>query len=491
MPSTLPLWAILAPFLAMLLGFELRPSHGRYAALAGALAGLALGAAMIVETRDGTRLFYDLGGYAPPFGIGMVADSLSAVLVTLSGLVTSAATAYVLGARRPRPERRYNAALMGTLLGLTGIFLTSDLFNFYVFLEVTVVASTPLVAYAGDERAPEATLKYVLLTLLGSTTFLAGTVLTYAHFGTLNFGDLAERIAAGAREPATARGLLAAGLLVKSAAVPFHMWQPDAHSTAPSASSAILSGLLVKSGAYGILRLDLVFGALHPEAQVLLAVGAITALFGGFAALATVEIKRLLAYSTISQMGLVLAALAWGGRAGITAAVLLMIAHAVTKTALFLLAGALVEHGGVHEIAEVRGLGGTVRGFTVPAGVALASLAGIPPTAGFLGKLAVLRAGIDAGSVGGTIFVGAAAALGIAYSARLFAALVWGNAEPARAARARSRIRLRVLLSGSVMALLALALGILGGPVLVTAQRAATDALDVGAYAATALGRSR
>lgn len=384
---------------------------------------------------------YPVGGWPPPYGIVLVADRLGATLALLSALVAAASALQtaLAGADVTHP-RFFHPLFLVMLAGLGGIFLTGDLFNLYVFMEVVVLSSIVLVAIAGRPVSAETTIKYTVLAAIGSAALLGSVAFVYASVGTLNFADVARRVRDGAESPvlSAAAAMMLFAFLLKGAALPFHFWQPDAHSAAPAPVSAMLSGVLVKVGIYGIIRMVVLLFPDTPLMAVLGPIGAATALFGGLAALANTDLKRLLAYSTVSNVGLILLALGWGGPLGLAAALVHTVNHALIKGSLFLLAGYVAERLDEHAMRRLGGLAAIAPAFATAFGLGALGLAGLPPIGGYLSKLTLFQAGLAAGD---PILLAAAAiasALGIGYSMRAFVLVFWGE-TPAWVAEAWTR----------------------------------------------------
>lgn len=374
---------------------------------------------------------YQVGGWAPPQGIVLVADQLSALLAVTAAGVALAAAIYTLSTGEQRDRPLFHALFLLLLTALCGVFLTGDLFNLYVFMEMVILASIILLAMANRPVA-EVTFKYTLISALGSTLLLISIALIYAEMGTLNMADIARRVDA---TPATAIRpfviiLMLMVFLLKAGALPFHFWLPDAHSAAPSAISSMLSGVLVKVGIYGILRITTLLFPGTLALGIVGALGIVSAIFGALAALANDDLKRLLAYSTIANVGLILAAIGWGTGAALAAALIHTVNHALIKGSLFLSGGYLAERFHTHSLQRLQGVAGLTPGIALLFGIGAVALAGLPPTAGFVSKLTLLRAGWMAGDwllLAGIVL---ASGLSIVYSLRVFIRLCWGETPP-------------------------------------------------------------
>ena len=345
---------------------------------------------------------YRLGGWMPPYGIVLVADLLSSLLVVMATLVVFSGAIYIVSCKDKAIERKPFVPLfllMGT--GLNGAFLTGDFFTLFIFVELMVMTSVVLTAISDDPLGLEAAIKYLLMSAMGTLFLLIGIAAIYASFGTLNMADVAMLLETGERPLlATASAvMMASAFLLKSAVVPFHFWQPDFHTTAPTPISAMLSSVVVKVGIYGIIRIvTLLFTQEAAQINtILIILGLIGIFFGSFSALRTYHIKRLLAYSTLGQVGFILVGIGWGSHVAFVGALVYAFNHALIKASLLQLSGVVMSYTktktGVLE--QLTGVG-KVLGFTpvlyLMGGLALS---GIPPMNGFISKVALVRGGID------------------------------------------------------------------------------------------------
>lgn len=367
--------------------------------LASAVAALA----MVLDRGDWR---YRLGGWAPPWGIEYVVDPLSGLIAVLVALLAALVALYAGPHLRSYPVLRgtaFDSLFLLLTSGLLGITLTGDLFNLYVFLEISSIAAYALLASGGD-RAVVAAFRYLLVGTIAASFYLLGLGYLYALTGTLNMADLAVRLAAVPPGSATTVGmvLIIVGLAVKMAVFPLHGWMPDAYTYAPPPVTMFIAAVMSKVSAYALIRL--LFFVLPPgdaleTARAVLswvAVGGVLA--GSLLALAQTDVRRMLAYSSIGQMGYVVLGVAIGNAAALTGALLHVVGHAVAKGCLFGAIGSLPRHT---VQAEISGLAGasrrsplTMAAFTVAA----LSLIGVPPTAGFFSKWHLLRGALDAES---------------------------------------------------------------------------------------------
>jgi multicomponent Na+:H+ antiporter subunit D len=341
------------------------------------------------------RLF---GGLAP-------VDSLSRITLLSIGLV--GATALMVARQTMRtPENLFrfvNLALLA-VAGMNGMALAGDLFSLYVFLEVTAVAAFILIAMGGDRDAFEGTFKYIVLSAAASALILAAVALLFLTVGSVSFAALQAALPALKRDPVAVAALvlLLTGLFIKSGVVPFHGWLPGAYTAAPAPTSVLLAGIVTKlTGVYILIRavtnVFQVEGATH---SLLLVFGTVSILVGAFAALGQRDFKRMLAYSSISQVGYIVIGLGAGTPLGLAGAMLHFFNHAVFKSLLFVNAAAVEEQTGTRDLDRLGGLAQRMPVTGTTSVVAFLSTAGIPPLAGFWSKLLIVVALWQAGHAG-------------------------------------------------------------------------------------------
>ncbi len=358
-----------------------RPLIG-WLAIGALAANLAALIALAVAVGADGSVVLTTGDWPQGLGITLRADALGVLFAVLSTLALLSATVYeVLDRVR---SRTFPGLVVLLAAGLTGTFLTGDLFNFYVFFELAMTAAYVLAAYGGRRRELSAALLFTAVNLLGTFVFLLSVAGVYDVTGTLNMAAIGERM--GGVDP-NAAILIAVGFFVafgvKLGLFPFHFWLPGVYTSARPAVAAILSGGLVNIGAYGILRFggELLSRELELTAVAMIVIGAISMLYGGLLAVSRRTASETIAYSAIGQVGYILVAIGIGGPVGFAAAILYTVINALNKTLLFLgtrMQGALVA--GAFAIGAL-------------------SVAGMPPTAGFIGKLELFRAAAaDGGS---------------------------------------------------------------------------------------------
>jgi multicomponent Na+:H+ antiporter subunit D len=396
-------------FAAVLLGtLDGRKRWVLWCAVAALAASLAALVVLALSVAANGAIEVVAGGWSPGVGIALRADALGTVFAVVSSAVLLVSLVYE--SLRGVEGRALPSVVLFLATGLTGLFLTGDAFNFYVFFEIAMVSSFVLAGYGMSRRELRAALVFTVVNLLGSVTFLSGIAALYHVTGTLDMRQIAARMLAV--EPNSSiliATLIFTAFSLKLGLFPFHFWLPPVYRDTRPAISAILSGAVANIGSYGLLRFgaDILPVELRFGSVLLLVIGSASLIYGALLAVSGTGSSDVLAYSSIGQAGYILVALAVGGEVGYAAAILYAVLNAANKTLLFL-------------SAELRGpLVGAA--FVIGA----FSVAGIPPSAGFLGKAALFQVGIQAGSIGlvALIFVGGA--LSVVYMLRIYQRTFW------------------------------------------------------------------
>jgi formate hydrogenlyase subunit 3/multisubunit Na+/H+ antiporter MnhD subunit len=397
-------WAVFLIFLPLAggMGCFLWPRAGTVLGLLSVLAAALSVIGLGWQLKDGGAYRHAVGGWGAPLGIDLYADGLSLLMLAATALVGLGVSVYSAGYFERRDLIRFWPIWLFLLAALNALFLSADIFNLYVTLELVGLSAVALAALTGGKDALAGAMRYLLATLLGSLAYLLGVALLYHGFGSVDIKNLAERSEA---TPAlwAAVGLICTGLLLKTALFPLHFWLPPAHANAPAPVSAILSALVVKASFYILLRLWLeIFSPLVGDgvAEVLGLLGAAAVIWGSLQALRQTRLKLLIAYSTVAQLGYLFLAFPLAIVAGVSAwsaAAYLVLSHALAKSAMFLAAGNLMRHGGHDRIADldrvVQRLPLTAAAFAL-AGV---SSMGLPPSGGFVAKWMLLEAALAHG----------------------------------------------------------------------------------------------
>jgi multicomponent Na+:H+ antiporter subunit D len=420
--------------------------------------------------------------WAAPFGISVVADGLSAIMLFLTALLMVLTAFYSFATVSPERERFYYYPLLLLLLfGCSGAFLTGDLFNLYVWFEILLVASFGLITLGGERGQLEGGLKYVVLNLFGSTCFLIGAGLLYGVTGTLNMAHLAERIATVPNPGVltAVAGFFLFAFSSKAGLVPVFFWLPTSYANPAIPVSALFSGLLTKVGVYALYR---VFGTIfQAELQrygtLILIIAALTMVVGVMGAMAQVNVRRILSFHIISQVGYMIMGLGLVGLAGLTAGILYMVHHIIVKTALFMVGGA-AEH--VSGTGELKQMGGMARREPLLAALwllASLSLAGVPPLSGFFGKLGLIQVGV-AQQQWWIVGISAAVSLFTLFSMlKIWNEVFWK--KPYGDQSTLPRASAGVLIPSAVLVALSIAIGFGAAPVLDYSRLSAEQVLDV------------
>ncbi|MBT6800392.1 MAG: monovalent cation/H+ antiporter subunit D family protein, partial [Rhodospirillales bacterium] len=412
MSAHLPILQIVVPLLAAPISvFFRRAAIVWYLTLIVSIITLAISITLLAQTLDQGVISYALGNWAAPFGIEYRIDAVNAfVLVIISAIGTIVlpyARVSVANEIEPHNQSLFYTCYLLCFTGLLGMVITGDAFNIFVFLEISSLSTYVLVALGAkqDRRALTASYNYLVMGTIGATFFVIGVGLLYMMTGTLNMADLAQKIPAigSNRTVVVAFAFIVTGLGLKLAMFPLHLWLPNAYAYAPSAVTVFLAATATKAAAYLLLRfLFTVFGAdfpiLGPTLTYLLMPLAIIAMFAASTvAIFQVDIKRMLAYSSLGQLGYMVLGISFASVAGLTATIIHLFNHALMKGALFMALGAIVLRLGTASIDSMRGLGRQMPWTMAAFVVGGLSLIGVPLTVGFISKWYLIVAALEAG----------------------------------------------------------------------------------------------
>jgi multicomponent Na+:H+ antiporter subunit D len=459
---------VFAPLLAAAASAVLPARCGRIIALATALLMPLMLWPLSAHCYAHGRLSYALAGLDAPLGIHLRVDGLSMLLLWLVAIIMLAATAHAwrsIGAKRD--ARRFWPAWLVLLTGLNAMLVSADLFNLYVGLELLTLSAVALVAYEGSSEALRAAMRYLLLAMLASLAYLLGVAMVYAATGTLDLGLIAQRLP-GKGVAAPALVLMTGGLLVKSAIFPLHGWLPPAHGSAPGPVSAVLSALVVKASLYLIYRLWFELpDALPAEAAgVLMAslgVGAL--LFGSWLALRQQRLKRVIAWSTVAQLGYLMFVFAIPVHTAWQGTVYHMLSHGLAKAAMFLAAANLMKRLGSDRLERLPGSDRRMPVSVFAFGLAGVSLMGMPPSGGFISKWLLLSAAWQTGGWFWLAMMLLGSLLAAGYVFRVLA-LMYKRPAYKLEKRVGRQAGLACEVSALALALLAIALGFASAPIL-------------------------
>ncbi len=489
---------------------------------------VAVSAALVyLADRDGT-IALQVGGWGPtepgmgPLGITLVVDRLSALMLIVSSIVLLAVIFYAIGQGiRDGDERQPVSIFLPTYLvlsaGVCMAFLAGDLFNLFVGFEVLLSASFVLLTIGASKERVRAGISYVMVSMVSSMVFLLGIALVYGATGTLNMAELSVRLGDvpdGTRTALFAVLLVAFG--IKAAVFPLSTWLPDSYPTAPAPVTAVFAGLLTKVGIYAIIRAHSLLFPGGGMDGVLLVAGLLTMVVGILGAIAQSEIKRLLSFTLVSHIGYMVFGIALSTELGMSGAIFYVAHHILVQTTLFLVVGLIERQAGASTLQRLGGLAAAspllAFVFVVPA----LNLGGIPPFSGFIGKVALLEAGAQVGSVLAWILVAGSvitSLLTLYVVTRVWTKAFWRSREDAPeghlsasaptalldnteetmdiAVAERDDVgRMPVAMLAPTGALIAvgLLLSVLAGPIFAYTERAASEVLDRGQYITAVLG---
>ncbi|MCX6099782.1 MAG: proton-conducting transporter membrane subunit, partial [Candidatus Bipolaricaulota bacterium] len=385
---------LLVPFLAVVV-LNLLPKRARGAALWVSFGVLGLEAAAAFVERFSSIDSSAFAWLESVFGFRLAADHLSGLAMLCAGIVGMAALLVARRTLKDAGEKFFFANLvLVALVGINGIAMVRDLFSLYVFVEVTAIATFILITASRSERGFEGAWKYIILSVIASVLMLTSIGFFLLSAGDVTFDAVKTALGAPGSLTWVALALFLCGLFVKGGLVPFHGWLADAYTAAPAPVSVFMAGIVTKaSGIFALLRIvSSTMGSALPGREILLVVGALTIVVGAFLALGQSNMKRMLAYSSVSQMGYIVLALGGDLRLGILAAGLHFFNHAISKSQLFANAAAIEEQLGTLNMDEMGGIGARMPVTAGTTAVATLSIAGLPPLAGFWSKLLIVLA---------------------------------------------------------------------------------------------------
>ena len=473
-----------------------RPVIQRWIGLAGAVALLAASGALVAQVLDGSVMVAQMGNWPAPFGIAIVIDLLSAIMLTIVGVMAVAVAVYAMGPGAIERDRAgFQPLFHSLMLGVCGSFSTGDLFNLYVWFEVMLIASFGLLVLDRTKEQLDGGLRYVMLNLVGTTFFLLAVGLIYGMTGTLNLAELAQIAPTVENQGALAAvgALLLVAFGAKAAVFPLFNWLPAAYHTASMPVAAIFAALLTKVGVYAIIRLFTLVYA-HDTAffgPILQVIAILTMVTGVLGAAAQSDIRRILSFHIISQIGYMLVGVALLTPLALAGSVLYLIHHIVVKANLFLIAGAVRQEGGSFALARLGGLWIAKPALAVLFLIPALSLAGLPPFSGFWSKLAVIQSGLEAEAY---ILAGSALLVGVLtlYSmTKIWNEAFWKAAPEGQEAPAAPWTGAQKLACYAPIVALAgitMTIGLWTEPFAATAMQAGETLLNTDAYIAAVLG---
>ncbi|WP_444964076.1 Na+/H+ antiporter subunit D [Nocardiopsis sp. M1B1] len=374
---------------------------------------LVIGLVLMLGSHAYGPQVVQVGGWETPIGITLVADRLSALMVTVSAAITLAVLVYSIGQgmagkAEVAPLSVYQPTYLILVAGVSNAFLAGDLFNLYVGFEILLTASYVLLTLGGTQSRMRAGAIYVVVSLVSSVLFLIAIALVFGATGTVNMAQLGERLPELSTDlRAVLQVMLLFAFGIKAAVFPLAAWLPDSYPTAPAPVTAVFAGLLTKVGVYTIIRTQTLLFPGEQLNDLLMVVALATMIMGILGAVAQTDIKRLLSFTLISHIGYMVFGVALGSEQGMAGAVFYIAHHITVQTTLFLVTGLIERRGGSASLDHLGGLGRIAPILAVLFFVPAMNLGGIPPLSGFLGKLGLIQAGVEAGTPLSYTLVGA------------------------------------------------------------------------------------
>ncbi|MDD4938855.1 MAG: proton-conducting transporter membrane subunit [Candidatus Omnitrophica bacterium] len=491
----LPIFVIIPLGCAFLIPIASKWRKGSAQILANLAGGLLLlfSIKSIFWLKTGIKLYY-LGGWKPPFGIAMALDGMTVLMLIVVNLIGCLALVYSIDyIKRYTSPALYYTLFSLLLAGLNGVVVSADLFNLFVFLEITSIASYALVAFGTEAEELEASFKYLVLGSVASILILLAIGMLLGSVSTLNMADISRSLAASSSSSKDiilyCTALFIMGFGLKTALVPFHAWLPDAHPAAPAPMSAMLSGVVIKTiGVYALCRVVFnILGFTQMISSIFIWLGIISMLVGVLLAIGQWDFKRLLAYHSISQIGYVIFGIGLGTPLGIMGGLFHLFNHSLFKSLLFLNAGSVEYSTGTRQLEKLGGLSKQMPVTSATSLIASLSIAGIPPFCGFWSKLVIIIAAFQANNIAGGVVCVLVGIITLASFLKIQKYVFIRKVEEAMAGVKEAP--LYMLFSMAVLAVLCVAAGLLFLPFMDTIIKPASDALLEGLnYAGLILG---
>lgn len=493
----LPALPVLFPLITiifLLINFQ-RREWQPWIGLTGSLLQLILAVFILIRVRYEGILVLHTGNWQAPFGITLVVDAFSSIMILLAGIIVVSISIYSFEAiDRQRQSFFYFPMVHGLLMGVNGAFVTGDIFNLYVWFEVMLMASFVLITLGGEKKQLRGAIKYVTLNLVSSLFFLAGIGLLYGKTGTLNMADLALKLSVANNNILinSSAVLFFVAFSIKSAVFPFFFWLPASYHTPPVAITALFAGLLTKVGVYAMIRFYTLFFVQdklfwHP---LFLWIGGFTMVVGVLTAASQYDIRKILSFHIISQIGYMIMGLGIFTVAGIAGAIFYMAHNIIAKTNTFLVAGLINRATGSYDLKSIGGLYKVRPWLAILFIIPAFGLAGIPPLSGFFGKLILISAGFNAGE-----YVISFIALAVGLFTLFSMVKIWNEAfwkaRPENSGPSEGeneKLPVSMVLPVVFLGLLTLTMGFAVRPILDFAMDASLQLLNPGPYIEAVLG---
>ncbi len=514
-PEVLVPLPVILPLLAAGVKFSLGtrlPRINRGISVVTLSAVLVIAVVLLVEADQNGPQVASMGGWDPPLGIVLVADRLSALMLTISAAVTLCVLIYSIGQGTADDERGlplavFHPTYLVLAAGISNAFLAGDLFNLYVGFEILLVSSYVLITLGGTASRIRSGTTYVIVSLLSSLLFLAAIALAYGATGTLNLAQMSVRLDEISPNVALLLQLmLLLAFGIKAAVFPMSAWLPDSYPTAPAPVTAVFAGLLTKVGVYAVIRTETLLFPDGRVAAVLMVLAFLTMIVGILGAVAQTDVKRMLSFTLVSHIGYMVFGVALGSQLGLTGAIFYAIHHITIQTTLFLTTGMIERVAGSTSSERVGGLARSAPLIAVLFFLPAMNLAGIPPFSGFLGKVALVQAGAQDGDwlAWLLVFGSVATSLLTLYAvAKVWSRVFWRSPRVAmqgegtadhhgdevrgatiggqQISRSTSMPKLMVGAT-SALVVLGLAFTVIAGPLMAYSDRAAAELDDRGSY---------
>ncbi|HSJ82717.1 MAG TPA: Na+/H+ antiporter subunit D [Acidimicrobiia bacterium] len=473
---------------ALSLAFHRRVRIQRWIGVVVLVGTLSAGVALLLMIHQSGSVSTQIGGWPIPLGITLVADLFATIMLAVSTAMVLVVLVYAIGSPTTADEATFfHPVYLMLAAGVSASFLTGDLFNLFVAFEVMLTASYVLITLGGRAEQVRSGMTYVVISLLASLLFITVIAMVYASTGTVNLAEMATvmpEIHPGLRQAIGALLLVVFG--IKAAIFPLFFWLPDSYPTAPTPVTAIFAGLLTKVGVYAIIRTQTLLFPSDGPSTLLLSIAGATMLVGVLGAIAQDDVKRILSFHIISQIGYMVFGLALFTVAGIAAAIFYIVHHIVVKTTLFLVGGLIEAETGTGALRRLGGLSHTAPIMAIFFLVAGLSLAGLPPFSGFIAKLALVQEGLALDRpfvVGVSLLV---SLLTLFSMTKIWAGVFWGSPdEEPPGARIRATSRRTMLISTGALVTLSLLIAVAAGPIYELSTQAAVALFEPGHYVAT------
>ncbi len=486
---------VLVPFATfiLLLFFRRSVTFNQTAAIVSALVQLIISLLLLNRVMVEGIQVTQLGSWPAPFGITIVADLFSAIMVVLSGIIAVVIGIYsVSGLSKDYHKSSFYPLMAVLLMGVNGAFLTGDIFNLYVWFEVMILASFVLLTMGGTRKQMYGGMKYMTINLVSSMIFLAGIGVLYGQAGSLNMADIAVKL----RDAESTSMISISAMLffiafgIKAALFPFFFWLPASYYTPPVVITAFFSGLMTKVGMYSMIRVFTLIFVHERELwqPIILAVGGLTMVIGVLTAASQYDIRRILSFHIVSQIGYMVMGLGLFTVAGLAGAVYFLAHNIITKTNTFLVAGIVNHIKGSFNLKVIGGLYKSYPFIAILMFIPTMGLAGIPPLSGFFGKLLLIIAGIEAKH---WVITGVAVWVSLI---TLFSMIkIWNEGfwkkQPEKESGVKVSVPFTMLLPAIVLALLTIALGVFAEPFIEISTRAGEQLINPNEYIQAVLRR--